>query len=474
MTTIAARTTPLMLAAAIAIAALPGHAAANDPSKWEFQQFQPKGMYDWGGEGGGFRPPLSERDLDAMAEALTLTPDQREALADLHRSLIDEFKVHWVDHRESAIDGQLEAEAETQSAQFDWAARQAAEVERSAKFRATQETLVESLYGDLRLQLSHEQETRWPIVERDRRRTLSLASSAMFDEEALDLASITRALDLTPEERATLAPILTEYADQLDVLLVERDRIATRLGDEGLAHFRAQQEMQSKMRENPEVGHQLWTDHQAKGASMIPMSLSLYAACEKVRDHNRRFIREITPLIPDRERSPWDRAVSAKRESQMERYMSMSRASMSLRMIEHLQAQIAAMSAWLGDEADGMEYVSIMRSAEPLSAHQQEAVAELRDRHEDEVAAIRARHAPAGADADKHEDNPASLQLSTPAGTVSLRRIDAAEDHNENFYPGMEQPNPEMLKELRALDIRTLRELRDMLTINQRAAICMW
>jgi hypothetical protein len=470
---VAARTLPTLLIAA-AVTALPSHAAANNPSKWEFQHFEPRGMYDWTGEGAGFRPPLSDRDLGAIAETLSLTPDQREALADLHRSLIDEFKVHWVDHRESSIDSRIEAEAQADSARFDWAARQADEVERNNMFRQTQHTLVETLYGDLRLQLSPEQDALWSIVERDRRRTISLASSANFDEEALDLASITRALDLTLEERAALAPLLTEYADQLDGLLVDRDRVAERLGEEGLVYFRGQQETMIKMQENPEAGQQLWADHQAKGASMIPLALSLRAASEKVREHNRRFIREITPLIPERQRTQWDRAVSAKRESQMERYMSMSRASMSLRMIEHLQAQVSAMAAWLGDDADGMEYVSIMRSAEPLSPHQHEAIAALRDRHEAEVDAIRARHAPAPADADKADDNPASMRLVTPTGTVSIHRIDAEEDHHDNDYPGMEQPDPAMMKELRALDLRTLRQLRDTLTINQRAAICLW
>jgi hypothetical protein len=83
--------------------------------------------------------------------------------------------------------------------------------------------------------------------------------------------------------------------------------------------------------------------------------------------------------------------------------------------------------------------------------------------------AIKARHAPAK----QGDDAPSTLNLQTPLGTVVLQRADAKEQNQYGIF-GMEQPDPEELKEMRALDLETLAELRGMLTINQRAAICMW
>ncbi len=445
-----------------------GIARADSASEWTYQQFVPTGMYGLDGQR-GFRPPIAQRDLDAMADGLGLDASQREALVDLNRSLIDEFKGEWVAHRESWVDSELRAQAES-GADNDWNAQMVAQFEQRATLQKRQDELVESLFTDLRLLLTPEQEERWASVERDRRRATTLGAYAIYDEEALDLASLSKALDMTPEQLAATAPVVERYTGEIDGVVAARDRAAGELGEKAAELFKEQQEYQSLWQTDQVKARELMEAQGSKQTALVPLCLSVRDSCEKVRDLNRAYIRELEPLIPESARKEWDKAIGAKRQSPYSMFMNVSRASASLRLIENLESQVSAWGSMMGDESGGLEVIQIMRSAEPLSAAQRQRIQDLRERHEGEVDAIKARHA----STKPGPDEKATLNLLTPAGTVILRRVDAGAEHNPYGFMGGEAPNPEMIKELRTLDVETLKELRGILTINQRAAICMW
>ncbi len=453
----------------VLLAASPSPCRADSPSDWQFRQFLPSGMFGFA-EQRGFRPPIGERDLTAIAEALGLDESQREALLDLHRSLIAEFKAAWVAHKESVLDAQLEAEAESGN-QNDWSAQMIAQMDQREKFQKLQDDLVESLFSDLRLLLTPAQEVRWPSVERDRRRATTISAFALHDEEALDLVSLVHAMDLTPAQRTTLTPILDRYADQLDSLLGARNRAAQSLGEKAAAYYRDEQGSQSLWRTNPEKAQQWMMEQTTRQEALVPEALALRDACDKVRDLNIATVRELEPLIPDAATEDWDKAVHAKRTSPMSAFFSTSRASMAIRTIENLEAQTTALSTMFGEGTEAMDVMRIFRSAEPLTTDQRKEIEDLRERHETRLDAVKARHAPVKSAPDAA---PATLNLQTPQGTVVIHRIDAQDEDNSFGFMGMDQPSPEMTKELRALDLETIHELRELLTLNQRAAICMW
>ena len=460
----------LILGLATAAALASGVAMAAPAAQWEFQQFLPAGMFGFADQR-GFRPPLAERDLQAIGETLALDDTQRETLDDLLRSLVQEFKVEWVEHRERSTDAQLAAEAE-QGEDTDWTARMIALMDDRAEFRERQEELVESLFGDLRLVLSADQERKWPQVERDRRRATTLSAYALHDEESTDLVSITAALELSADQRAALEPVLARYADQLDSVLAARNRVATALGEKAATSYRDQQGAQGLWRTDPEKAQQMMTEQQNRQQELVTDALGLRDACIKVRDLNRAYVRELRPLIPEAQVEVWDKAVSTKRANPMSFFSGASRATMAIRMITQLESQVSMFSTMFGDESEGFEAMAIMRSAEPLTPTQRARIEALEDRHKESESAIRDRHVPK--DQRDSAEDPATLNLLTPMGTVVLRRVDAPNDGGGFAFPGMEPANPEMTKEMRRLDLETLRELRGILTINQRAAICMW
>ena len=458
----------LGLAAVIALAA--SIAAAAPADQWEFQQFLPSGMFGFADQR-GFRPPLAERDLRAIGETLGLDETQRETLDDLLRSLTQEFKVEWVEHRERATDAQLENEAKD-GENTDWSSQIIAQMDDRARFQERQEELVESLFDDLRLVLSAEQEGKWPEVERDRRRATTLSAYALHDEESIDLVSLTAALNLSNDQRAALAPVLARYADQLDAVLAARNRVAAALGEKAATFYRDQQDAQGLWRTDPAKAQQLTAEHQGRQQELVADALGLRDACDKVRDLNRMYVREIRPLIPEDQAEEWDKAVGTKRTNPMSFFSGASRATMAIRMITQLESQVSMFSTMFGEASEGFEAMAIMRSAEPLTPTQRTRIEALEDRHEERENAIRERHTPKAQR--EAADDPTTLNLITPMGTVVLRRVDAPNDGGGFAFPGMEPANPEMTKEMRRLDLETLRELRGILTINQRAAICMW
>lgn len=460
----------LALGFAAVIALTATIAAAAPAAQWEFQQFLPSGMFGFADQR-GFRPPLAERDLRAIGETLGLDETQRETLDDLLRSLTQEFKVEWVEHRERATDAQLKNEAED-GENTDWSSQLIAQMDDRARFQARQEELIESLFDDLRLVLSAEQERKWPEVERDRRRATTLSAYALHDEESIDLVSLTAALDLSADQRAALAPVLARYADQLDGVLAARNRTAAALGEKAAAFYRDQQASQGLWRTDPQKAQQFMDDQQGRQQALVTDALGLRDACDKVRDLNRAFVQELRPLIPPAQVADWDKAVGTKRPNLMSMFSGASRATMAIRMITQLESQVSMFSTMFGEESEGFEAIAIMRSAEPLEPSQRARIESLEEQHEAREDAIRTRHSPKAQR--ESADDPSTLNLITPMGTVVVRRMDATDDGGGYAFPGMEPTNPEMIKEMRQLDLETLRELRSLLTINQRAAICMW
>lgn len=459
------------ITAAAALIFLPTPGRGDSPSDWQFLNFMPGGMYG-GFDQRGFRPPVTERDLKAMARTLGLDEDQKETLTDLMRSLISEYKIEWVQHREAAVDAELESD----DAQTDWQAQQIRAMEERAGLEDTQAQLLERMFEDLRLVLTPEQEARWPDVERDRRRATTLTAYALFDQEAVDLVSITSALDLSDADRAAIDPVLERYADELDPLLSARNRAARNLGEKGVQFTKDQSISREDWQTDPEKAQQRMMQAEERKSSLIPEALAVRDASAKIRDITRRFIDELRPLIPESERDDWNKAVSAEKKNPFEFFQSQSRAAMAMRMIESLESQVAAFSTWFGEDADDSqaEMFAILRGAEPLSPSQRDALESLKERHDAEEKSIRERHRPTP-EKTVNKDDPSTLNIQTPQGTAMLRRNDAAEDDGSGWGAwGGQEPDEDMMKDIRALDLKSLRELRDILTINQRAAICMW
>ncbi len=162
---------------------------------------------------------MRERDVDALAEVLSLTRSQHETVRRLRDGEAAEFEV--VARRF------VELEAAMGAAERGSDDRRAKAVMRD---RALAELLNKRLEGarefrrDVRSVLTAEQAERWGRAERLLRRDLmvGLVGGGFSAWAQQDLVDITRGLGLTEEEKVRMADVLEAYQVELDRPLRER------------------------------------------------------------------------------------------------------------------------------------------------------------------------------------------------------------------------------------------------------------
>lgn len=163
-----------------------------------------------------FRPVMTERELKHYGRVLTL--DDTQSL--LARELLAAYRQTFDAEAEKIRTKQREMREEVQATgDFSIFGRQMGPLMEG--WNKTRERLDEELIVNLRSLLREDQADRWPIFEREQRRAKLLPNSRLGGED-VDLLLLVGDLELSEEELARVAPMLEQWAVEIDIALTSR------------------------------------------------------------------------------------------------------------------------------------------------------------------------------------------------------------------------------------------------------------
>lgn len=231
------------------------------------------------GEGRMFEPGVTTRDMERYAEFLELTPDQVEAA----KSLLEGYQIEIDKVAKEARDKVEQVREEFRESRDPsvWQNMGTAMM----TLRERRQKLDKGLLEDVKLTLTEDQQMRWPVVERMRRREATLGRGLLAGE-TLDVVKLVEDSKLDGAREAELAPILERYQEELDRVLVERNEIYEDGMSKAMTMFRSGD--MASMQE-------IWT--KAREAGM------------KVRDINRRFARQVEGMLGEEQRAEFAKRV---------------------------------------------------------------------------------------------------------------------------------------------------------------------
>jgi len=219
-----------------------------------------------GGPAGGGAAMISKRAVDRWTKVLSLSDEQKQALASLHEG-----------YQSSYQDAQKELNAAMQEASraFEETQDTAAFTEKlppaRKKFDEKTKAAEQAFMADAKTLLSADQEKAWPRVERMRRRDLASRLSTITGD-AVDLGQILDDLKVNPD--ASLAQALDEYEVEADRAIAERLKIVQDAPSFEPGKAMDMEAMQKQMAAQREAGL-------------------------KLKDINHRHARKVEPLIPE-------------------------------------------------------------------------------------------------------------------------------------------------------------------------------
>lgn len=230
-----------------------------------------------GGMGEMLQPAFSTRDMERYADFLNLTPEQRDAAKALVEGYQSEYERIAREMRDASDAAREEFRDTRDFTVWD---------DLRPKFEAFQKRrreLEQSLFNDVKVLLTDDQTSRWPALERLRRRDQSLRRG-FLSGEAVDVIRLFDDLKPPPELRDRAKPILDQYEMEIDRALVERDERY----EDGFSR-----------------GMDLWRAGDL--AAVADVFNKAREAAVNVRDANRRYARQVEAVLPDDLRESFSR-----------------------------------------------------------------------------------------------------------------------------------------------------------------------
>ena len=276
-----------------------GSAQGDQPRQRERRN---QGGQGFGGGFGGFMgrggqnydASITSDDLKHWGDRLKLSGEQRQTADALFEAYQTQFAADAKVSREK-----VESLREEARQAQDMSIMQEIMTERQG-FQKKREALEKSFFDDMKAILDEQQAAEWPRIERDRRREQTLGQGIIAGER-VDVVKLVDDLKLPAEQLSAVQPLLDQYKDELDRELVARNE--------------AYETFQTKMREMMQGGRM--AEMFAPGATVDPEMEKLVVkgreAGNRVRDVNRKFVRQIEPMLPEAQRSAFSAEV--KRES---------------------------------------------------------------------------------------------------------------------------------------------------------------
>ncbi|HYE60653.1 MAG TPA: hypothetical protein VD997_01535 [Phycisphaerales bacterium] len=224
-----------------------------------------------------FRPDLTQRDLKVIIRVLGLKGESLTALQNLYDGYAGTLASEGAAVREYVAEV-IEKSEILQNVDLLKPAN-----ERIEQWNKRSEQIKKTFLDDLKSLLTREEESRWPIVERELRR-IRHVSAGLLTGENVDLVRLTE--DVVGEAGATgeLAELLNRYSDELDHALVARKKAK----DENT-------ELYSKgLKEDPEQARKAWK--------------AVNDARLAVQALNDRYARLIAAQVPPEKKQAFERA----------------------------------------------------------------------------------------------------------------------------------------------------------------------
>lgn len=424
--------------AAVLGAAAP--ASANDQGEWQYYYTYPE---QWRFQApAALIPPLEAQHL---ANALQFTDDQCAALTDLIAAADRRFEETWIGLAEKVDD--LE---EWDDPDRDWA-RSRNQIRRLSIEAAEQtEKARADLLKDVEIILTDEQRSHWDRAIRGYRRRMNLARYASVKAEAIDLVSVVDTMKAPPDAANDVAQLIESYAAEIDGALTARTAALKQLN-------RACREFFDKESHDPPD-----TDAIAKArADLCDDTLRCFDVSTKISDINKRYVKMLGALLPDDEQGRLTQLVETSAQ-----FGAFSDEPRALRLLRRAEALDTAAAAQIGVAAyDPGEWAATRaasaRNTEPLTAAQHKKIVALRKDFEKQYAALRVRHHMI----DIEEIDSDYRQILCDAGIVTLRRESGDAAHEES---DTEKRRNDFLRDLVALNRKSIAKLRAILTVRQR------
>lgn len=219
-----------------------------------------------------FNPPVSNRELDKIAELLGMD----EVTTELAESMLDAMETEWEKQRDEMREIMNDAREEFRDTR-DFAVWEDLRPIME-DFGEKREAMEEAFLADVKLLLTEEQTEEWPRVDRMLLRQRSLRDG-LLSGEAVDLIELIKELEMSEGSVASLRPVLDQYELEMHRALEHRNEVFESSMNEGMSLFRDQ---------DFETIEKLF----AKSTE----------AAERVRDTNRRYARQLGQMLNEDER----------------------------------------------------------------------------------------------------------------------------------------------------------------------------
>lgn len=158
---------------------------------------------------------IGSDEVRAITEIVGLTSEQNAAARELLRGAKAELQI-----QDRRVQRAMMPLYSTMWIQGDAGAKARKQMEtHQLAFAESCEKVEKQFFADVMSLLEADQLAKWPTFERARRRTLLAWTGASSQS---DLSMLVRGMELTPEEKSTLAPMLERYETELDALILER------------------------------------------------------------------------------------------------------------------------------------------------------------------------------------------------------------------------------------------------------------
>jgi hypothetical protein len=363
-----------------------------------------------GGQGGGgmrgmmgdmFSAPVTPREIDVFTQVAGLTTEQKETAKTLLEGYQEQFRSQ-SSKVQKEMDKVRQKFEDTRDPNVWQDMRGTVQT-----FRAQRKTMEEQFFADFKAILTKEQADRWPLIERAHRRSRTM-SRGMISGERVDLIDIMESSKFPAEVQATVIPTLSEYEEALDRELITRNKAYDDVAEAfqqgaGPDGFAKVQDLMVKGRD----------------ASM------------RVRELNRKYARQISDMLPQDYKTPFDDSV--KRASYPDVYRSTG--------------------------ADRM--ITAAEKFTDLEQSQKDGIAALKENHNRTLAGVNEKLAAAITDREEKFDPRQMGQRFGQRGGGGGGRGNGGGQNNQD------DPVGSLRRERRTLDESTLESLKKILTKEQ-------
>lgn len=349
------------------------------------------------------RPAITATDIEVFVRVLDLSADERDVLDSMYLEYRIGIEQDYGDVRDEVQDIIEEAMLRNDREM----SRDALPLVRA--WRQEKEDREQTFLEELTLLLTEEQQSRWPIVERELRRIKDL--NGVLSGEGIDIIKLAHThLGMPVIESAGLSAMLDRYSTTLDARLKDRD-----------AYYEDHAEDFQELRtEDPERAIELWQRMRAKRAAL--------------RDLNTETVRMLSARI---------RSATPEHAGKADAFE---------------RAWIDAVLSFRAEPTSAQRQLDRARTLEAISDTQRASLQALKEQSDHERYAIFQDLAKAVFD----------LETQRPPDIADIGHARSNDEDFTGYEPGSRMHR---ISERRVeLDRRVLRELRNVLTKEQRRA----